>query len=167
MTQLRPRAAVARPPFNASGAGSIPAGPQSPELLRFADAEDRKQSRPPCGQTLAGDEGVGLAVMLAPLRMSGDDSARSSVFKHLFADVAGMSARRFWVIVLPPMQIRPLAVRAASASKEVGGQIRMSTCGGTLAATPAIAAISCSSAFSYVPISGNQPPHVDLLQRIM
>ncbi len=47
--------------------------------------------------------------MLAPLRMSGDDSARSGVFKHLFADVAGMSVRRFWVIVLPPMQIRPLA----------------------------------------------------------
>ncbi len=75
-----------RPPFNpsdagASAAGSIPAGPQSPsELLRFADAEDRMQARPPCGQSLSGDEGVGLAVMLAPLRMSDDDSARSCVF---------------------------------------------------------------------------------------
>ena len=40
----------------------------------------RKQSRAPCGKGLSGDEGVGLAVMLAPFRMSDDDGARSGVF---------------------------------------------------------------------------------------
>ncbi len=70
-------------------------------LLRFADAEDRKQSRPPCGQSLSSDEGVGLAVILSPPRMYDDDGARSGVFEHLRAEVAGMRAGRFGMAVLP------------------------------------------------------------------
>jgi hypothetical protein len=40
-------------------------------------------------------------LILAPLRMSDDDGARSGVFEHLRADVAGVSAGRFGVTILP------------------------------------------------------------------
>jgi hypothetical protein len=53
------------------------------------------------------NDGVGLTVMLAPLRMSADDGARSGVFEHLRADDAGMSAGRFEVTVLHLSEPRP------------------------------------------------------------
>ncbi len=160
-----------RPPFNpsdagASAAGSVPAGPQSPsELLRFADAEDRMQSRLPCGQTIAGDEGVGLAVMLAPLRMFDDDSDRSGVFKHLHADVAGMSARRILVTVLPaganslarrPRRIGKQGGRRTNQDVDMRWNLRRYS-GDRLD----FAQLSIQS--MHLSISGNQPPHVDLL----
>ncbi len=103
--------------------------------------------------------------MLAPLRMSDDDGARSGVFEHLRADVAGMSAGRFGVKILPADG--DSATRCPRRRGTQGG--RRTNQNVDMWWTPRRYSgnrrdlVQLSLQSMHLSISGNQPPHVDLL----
>jgi len=112
---------------------------------------------------------AGLAVMQAPLRMSDDDGARSGVFEHLRADVAGMSAGRFGVTVLPADG--DSATRCPRRGGKQGG--RRTNQNGDMRRSPRrqsgdrLDLVQLGPQSMHLPISGNQRAHVCLRVRFL
>jgi len=105
--------------------------------------------------------------MLAPLRMSDDDGARSGVFEHLRADVAGMRAGRFGVAVLPAYG--DSSGRCPRRGGKQGSRRTDQNVG--MRRDPRrysgdrLDFVQLGLQSMHLPISGNQLPHVD--QRVM
>lgn len=70
--------------------------------LRLADADDRDETRTPCGLRLGRDGCVVLAVIGAPLRMSDDHQAGVGIGQHFRRQIAGMGATRRRMAILRP-----------------------------------------------------------------
>src|SRR5262245_51786269 len=63
----------------------------------LADADDRRQSCPPRGQSLGSHIAIGFPVIAAPLRMADDHGAGAGVPEHFRREIAGEGARRLGV----------------------------------------------------------------------
>ena len=103
------------------------ASPASRCSLRLADAKDRNQARSPSAGDLAANDGIGLAMAMAPLGMSDDHMAAAEIRQHLGADVAGIGALWGGVAVLAAEGDAASGEMPPTAERSVaGGQTRSS-----------------------------------------